>query len=57
MSFTKLLQDTRGGTLLQYLILVGCIAIPALAVYAAVGPTLAEKYAKTALSVMGLGGD
>jgi len=54
MSLSKLIHDTRGGTLLQYLILVGCIAVPALAAYAAVGPTLAEKYARDALSIMGL---
>jgi hypothetical protein len=44
----------RGATLLQYVILVACIAVPAVGVYAAVGPQLAEKYVKDALSVMGL---
>lgn len=54
MSSRKLLDDTRGATFTQYVILVGCIAIPALAAYAAVGPKLAETYVKVALSVMGL---
>jgi hypothetical protein len=50
-------RNMRGATMLQYVILVGCIAVPALAAYAAVGPKLAENYVKTALSVMGLEDD
>jgi Flp pilus assembly pilin Flp len=50
----SLLRDTRGATFTQYVILVACVAIPALAAYTAVGPKLADKYVKDALSIMGL---
>lgn len=50
-------RNMRGATMLQYVILVGCIAVPALAAYAAVGPKMAENYVKVALSVMGLEDD
>ena len=44
----------RGVSFTQYVILVGCIAIPALAAYAAAGPKIADNLVKVALSVMGL---
>jgi hypothetical protein len=44
----------RGVSFTQYVILVGCIAIPALAAYAAAGPKIAENLVKVAMSVMGL---
>jgi Flp pilus assembly pilin Flp len=50
----SLLRDARGATFTQYVILVACVALPALAAYAAVGPKLADKYVKDALSIMGL---
>lgn len=44
----------RGVSFTQYVILVGCIAIPALAAYAAAGPKIADNLVKVAMSVMGL---
>jgi hypothetical protein len=44
----------RGVSFTQYVILVGCIAIPALAAYAAAGPKIADNLVKVALSVMGI---
>lgn len=44
----------RGATFMQYVILISCVAIPALAAYATAGPKIADNLVKVALSVMGL---
>jgi hypothetical protein len=44
----------RGATMMQYVILIGCIAVPALAAYVIAGPKLAENAVRIAISVMGL---
>jgi len=40
--------------MMQYVILIGCIAVPALAAYVIAGPKLAENAVRIAISVMGL---
>ncbi len=47
-------RATRGATMIQYVILLGCIAVPALAAYVIAGPKLAENAVRIAISVMGL---
>jgi len=50
----RLNGDRRGATYVQYLVLVGAVAVPLLAVYASIGDTMARTYVRAALSVMGL---
>jgi len=43
-SLAKLLRETRGDVAVEYLVLVGAIALPAIAAFIAVGKVILDQY-------------
>jgi hypothetical protein len=44
----------RGASMLQYVVMLGFVAVPALAAYAVAGPKIADNLVRIARSMLGI---
>jgi hypothetical protein len=51
---TRARARERGASMLQYVVLLGFVAIPALGAYVVAGPKIADNLVRTARSMLGI---